>query len=177
VPSYGSGPASIITSPGAWPGYEDTSPPERILTIAQLRFAGAVEFGSRALGVENEYSDYDFAILRSNFEKLFENSGLPNEYTIKTYFKVIPPYGNNSMARGAFTVDVGRRNIDVDLLVLEHQEHLNTIATAVSTIQVNPRRRLFIKAVRIELFEQALLKEGFRLRWPVAIARWLMKTF
>jgi hypothetical protein len=142
------------------------------LSISQLRFCGAVEFGSRALGVNFFYSDYDFAILRSSFDKLFENNK-PDEFQIKHYFKVVPPKGNNTIVV-KYQLDTGDY---LDLLILEHKEHVTAIKRAVNSCTLHHPTHLRQKHRRIALFEKALLNEGFRTRWPVLISNWILKTF
>lgn len=151
--------------------YAYTNPP---ISIAALRFSGAVEFGSRALGVASKYSDYDFAILRANFNNLFENN-MPDEFPIKNYFRVIPPKGNNTLAHKVKTDD----NNYVDLLVLEHQEHLDMLKNAINSIKYNPKYSpwMYDKVKRIRIFEDALSDAGFITRWPVRLSNWILKTF
>lgn len=119
-------------------------------TIAALRFSGAVEFGSRALGVHSEHSDYDFAILKSNYLKLFPNCDLA-EIRRDNYFKIKPGYGHNYLKK--------RNNIDI--LVLEHQEHLDTVRKAVEELKTLPTYFLEDKPLRISLYEKSLEVHGF----------------
>ena len=137
-----------------------------------ILFAGAVPFGSRALGVSTKSSDYDFAILKSNYEAMYDTA-LENRYPLKNYFKVVPKSGNNYMA-----IHSTKDGTKVDILVLEHQSDVDIVRDAIKLV----KRRyissfLCAKTARIEAYEKALLMLGFRTRWPVAICRWLSKHF
>lgn len=140
------------------------------VSIEALRFAGAVEFGSRALGVHTEDSDYDFAILRSNFEQLFGKD--IKAFPIKQYFDVVPPNGNNELIPKMWLGD--KR---VDFLILEHPAHLDMVRRAVAYLKQLGYHSLTDKPYRIARYQKALLHEGFRVRWPVVIANWIRKTF
>lgn len=148
------------------------------LTVPKLLFAGAVEFGSRALNVDYERSDYDFAMLRSNFYKLMENSNyfftiLP----IKNYFKIIPRYGKNSLIRGLMIGNIFS-GTKLDILILEHQEHIDIIRKSVDFVKTTYSTKLLKgKNFRIKVYEQALEKYGFQKQMKYKIADWIIKHF
>jgi len=135
--------------------------------ISKLRFCGAIEFGSRALNVNTNKSDYDFAILRSNYEELFKGENLP-EFPLDNYFRVLPAYGRNTllpnfqiMEKTSFLGPFARDFNALDLLIIEHQEHLNMINNAVKALHKCPKQDLCIKEFRIELYEKELEHQGF----------------
>ena len=121
--------------------------------IAALKFSGAVEFGSRALGVHRERSDYDFAILESTYLKLFPNCDIVR-IPISEYFKISPGYGQNYLKKHSL-VD------NIDIIVLEHQEHLDIVRKAVEELKTLPTYFLEDRSLRISLYEKSLEARGF----------------
>lgn len=130
------------------------------ITISSLRFSGAVEFGSRPLGVSTENSDYDFAILRANYEKLTENTQKADEVDITKHFGVRPYTGNNTLA---VNVRVKGTRDTVDILILEHQKDLNTVSLSIETLKQLPIGKLMDKQYRVNKYCEALLDNGFRM--------------
>lgn len=126
------------------------------LTPSALLFAGAVPFGSRALDVNIPSSDYDFAILDTNYYNLLGTE----EYarvSLENYFKVIPP--KKSFA--VLNVPINT-NEKVDLLVVTEQGYLTTIKEAVKYLKDNYRKDILQdRKLRIRLYEAELLHRGF----------------
>ena len=134
-------------------------------TPETLKFLGAVAFGSRALGVHDKYSDYDFAILRNTYEKFTEHNDNFPELPLDNYFKVMPPNGNNTL------IKCNVKDKQYDLLLVEHQEHLDIIKKSVEDIKHLPYKYTN-KQDRIRAYERALLSNGFKLDWRYKVIRW-----
>ena len=139
----------------------NAKPPPTIydIHIASLLFSGAVEFGSRPLGVATKDSDYDFAILRSNYVKLMENRLLPEEINIKKHFTVVPKKGLNTIVTSIKIKD----EKTLDLLILERQEDIDTIKISIDYIKSKYSSEILSnKQLRINLYASALLSHGFK---------------
>jgi len=134
-------------------------------TPETLVFLGAVAFGSRALNVHTKHSDYDFAILRSTYDKFTEGKDRFNAVPIKDYFKVVPPYGNNTLIKANIL------NKNYDILLIEHKEHLDIIRKSVQDLK-NSSYNLHNKQRRIAMYELALLQNGFKLDWRYKTILW-----
>jgi len=126
------------------------------LTIDKLLFAGAVPFGSRALDVDNANADYDFAMLRTNFETLMKDDTdtalrlVPAE----RYFKIVPPWSTASM----IVVNLKGKT---DILLLEKQWHVDAVRKSVEDLKELPRYHYTYKPDRVRLYQLALLHNGF----------------
>ena len=128
------------------------------LTIVKLKFAGAIEFGSVALDVHTNESDTDLAILKSNFNTLLSSEDLML-FDIKDYFRVIPSSGQNYIIPNMI---LNYGNEIVDLLVIEHKKDITAIKNAVKYVKATYSKRILAnKIVRIALYEDALLQNGF----------------
>lgn len=147
------------------PGYNSASTQSAPISIDALRFTGGVEFGSRALGVHTDNSDYDFAISLATYEQMDTTSH--KRLPIGNYFKVSPKTGNNFLVKALS--DRG----SLDLLVLEHPSDVDKIRNAVKyMINSFSSIDLAIKNYRINKFEKALLREGFILNWRFRAIKW-----
>ena len=136
------------------------------INIAKLRFAGAIEIGSKALGVGTSYSDNDFVILRKHFHELTNGLYEKDELAINNYFTAYPKTGNNTMLNKLYTED-GL----TDILLLEHESDLETVRDAMSAVKHFPKSVLANKSQRIALFEEALLARGFKEPWRRRLAK------
>lgn len=140
------------------------------ITVAQLRFAGAVMFGSRAFGVQTSTSDYDFAILRSNYKKLIGNA-IHLEKPLNNYFKVTPKKGDNTLVRLTGTDNI-------DLIILEYASDVAIVQKAVNKLKnISNPARLQNKAIRIAFYEAALESYGFRRSLKYRIVNWVLNLF
>lgn len=141
-----------------------------IYKISALKFVGGVLFGSQALGVFYAKSDTDIAILKEQFESMYPHP--KEQFSINKYFKVTPSYGVNYLVR---TFD----NLEsLDILVIEHQEHLEVIRKSVEDLQKLPKKDLRMKKDRIRLFQEALVRNGFtRKNYMLRMKRWMHKNF
>ena len=136
------------------------------INIAKLRFAGAVEIGSKALGVNTEHSDNDFVMLRKHFHELTNGLYEKDELSINNYFTAYPKTGNNTMIHKMWTGD-GL----TDILLLEHESDLDIVRNAMESIKHFPKLVLSNKSQRIALFEEALLVRGFKEPWRRRLAK------
>ena len=131
------------------------TPPTK-LTIEKLRFLGAVEFGSRALGVDKGNADYDFAMLRTVFDKLVEGDTTTEIHwaDVGSYFKIVPAFAKCSMV-------VTYTTAKTDILLFERQSDLDIIAKSVEDLKALPRYMVVNKQRRVALYQEALLRNGF----------------
>ena len=154
--------------------FHTSSTPPKGVNPSTLRFLGAVQFGSRALGVHTDQSDYDFAMLRSTYEAAFKDTN-HEQLPLRNYFKIVPPTGNNTLVRKIPAIDGNT----IDILVLEHHAHLDVVRGAIykMTSGNEPFPPYRNKQYRIKVYEKNLLQLGFRTRWPVVIANWILRIF
>ena len=127
-------------------------------SVNKLLFAGGVLFGSRALNVETADSDYDIAILHSNLNTLLSSSPIKLVIVpLENHFEVVPPYGHNYLIKGLeFTEG------PVDIIVLEHQEHLDMIRKSTGTVlQSTSNLLLKDKDIRRLVYMKAMKQHGF----------------
>ncbi|RLG71834.1 MAG: hypothetical protein DRO08_04150, partial [Thermoprotei archaeon] len=126
------------------------------ITHDKLRFDGAVEVGSRALGVEKSSSDYDFAMLRTNFDNLVAGNNYINATAgdVSKYFNVVPAYSSCSLVVAYIT---GK----TDILLLEKQSHVDIIRKSISDMRKLPKYLYQAKSRRIALYQAILLRNGF----------------
>lgn len=110
----------------------------------------AILLGSRAFEVNNDFSDWDVAILATDLpNKVLKSTQLD----IKNYFNFLP-LGNSFLIREP----------QVDILVFENKEDLNILYEAVRELKDIPSYFLVEKYLRITLFEKALQHYGFKVR-------------
>ena len=136
------------------------------INIAKLRFSGAVEIGSKALGVSTEHSDNDFVMLRKHFHELTNGLYEKDELSINNYFTVYPKTGKNTMIHKMWTDD-GL----TDILLLEHESDLEIVRSAMESLKRFSKSVLSNKCQRIALFEEALLARGFKEPWCRRLAK------
>jgi len=128
------------------------------IDVGKLSFIGGVLFGSRALGVDHYDSDYDYCVLHSNLDALLETSKVGLHIVpLEEHFDCMPPYGLNYLIKA-----LKFNNDSVDLLVLEHQEHVNMMHKATSEVASRATKLLLKdKDIRKSLYKDALLNNGF----------------
>ena len=130
------------------------------LSIDALRFTGAVEFGSRALGVSaTNYADHDVAVTREIAGKILETKDGYSVCCIDDYFNVVPKSEGNYLIRGLYSH--GDSN-EIDLLVLENQSDLDIVKKSVEDIKGLDRMFLQVKSNRIKAYQKALKKNGWK---------------
>lgn len=140
------------------------------LSKNQLIFAGAVPIGSHPLKVAGDRSDYDFAILRSDFNTLTDSEYEKLELDITPYFTAYPRTGHNTMLH-KLPIEEGL----ADIIILEHKQDVEIIRSAMRKISGAPKSTLHNKNQRIALFEEELLKRGFKEPWQRRLAKWLVQ--
>ena len=147
---YGDGNMSYFNSPRSSIG-------SVTIPAARLRFAGAIQFGSQALNAATPGSDTDYVISAKGFNAFIENidcSLYLND--LEQTCDTIPPTGTNYFIRN-FLTDEGH----IDIVVLEHQKHVQAMANAVAVVKQLPAIQRKTKSIRVEAFRKALLAEGF----------------
>lgn len=147
---------------GGTPGASTTSNAMRAnyLSIDALKFTGAVEFGSRALGVSaTNYVDHDVAVTREIADKILETRDGYRVCCIDDYFNVVPKSEGNYLIRGLY--NHGDSN-EIDLLVLENQSDLDIVKKSVEDIKNLDKMFLQVKSNRIEAYQKALKKNGWK---------------
>lgn len=107
-------------------------------------------FGSRALGVATEESDYNIAIHISDLPNTFKDA-LTEGRDLGRYFSVLPK-------EGGFKINTHK---GVDLVVLNSRLDLALFTEAVHRLKDLPKWTLTNKQLRIALFEEQLLHLGF----------------
>jgi len=150
---YGVESVQITNSDGP---FTQVATPTGSITHDKLRFAGAVEFGSRALGVERDSSDYDFAMLRTNFTNLIAGNNHIDAIVVDVskYFEVVPAYSTCSLIVTDIAGNTG-------ILLLEKQSHVDIIRKSIDDMLKLPRSLYQAKPRRTELYQAILLRNGF----------------
>jgi len=141
-------------------------------SVEALLFAGGVLFGSRALEVHNNYPDYNIAILESTFIALFQGVIPAEKIGIRNYFKVIPKIGTNYLVQTVLA-----DNKEVDLLVMSEQSSIDIVRESIEHIKSCSTAVLRDKRTRIQLYEEQLCKNGFKLQLRYRIANFVIKHF
>lgn len=128
------------------------------MDVAKLQFAGGVLFGSRALNANTPASDYDFVILHSNLNLLLEHVAVDLAFgKLSQHFDCIPPYGNNYILKG-----LKFRDVKVDILIMEHQVHVDAIAKTTMYVRESASTLLLKdKDIRKALYLEGMLANGF----------------
>jgi hypothetical protein len=107
-----------------------------------------VLLGSRAFEVNDDYSDWDVAILAADLPDKYKNS---TQFDITRYFIVLP-LGNSFLIKEPH----------LDILVFEKQDDLNAVRETVNDLKDIPSYLLKNKQSRIYLFEESLKHYGFK---------------
>lgn len=123
-----------------------------------MPFIGAVAFGSRALGINSKWADYDFAVTRDIAEKLLESKHSYKVLAIEDYFNIVPKSGLNVLVRGLATKDGN----ELDLLILEKKSDLEIVSKSVEDIKKMDPLYLSIKKNRIMEYQKALKRNGWK---------------
>jgi hypothetical protein len=119
-----------------------------------LGISECVLIGSRALGIQEQFSDYDIVIHESNVpEKCKKDYEL---FDLREYFNVIP-LGNNYLIR----MHLKEFNIDIDLIIIEDKKNIDIYQKAIDIMKKVPVVILKNKYLRVAMFEYLLKEEGF----------------
>ena len=116
--------------------------------VKELINNGGILIGSRAFEVEDEYSDYDIAILESNLPNdLIETIAIYGTISMKNYFNYLPPLGNYKYIPKYFNIDI---------LIFDDESIIKDLQDTVNELKQIPSYYLKNKSTRIELFETGL---------------------
>ena len=115
--------------------------------ISDLLDAGGILIGSRALGVENDDSDWDIVILEKNLPYRFLNH---DRYKDPSDYLNVFPMGNINLLR----------LYKLDIIIYDEEEDIKAIQDALEYIKGYSKDDLKFKSSRIQLFEAALLHTG-----------------
>lgn len=133
--------------------------PEHSGLLDHLYTLNHARFGSRALGVGTDYSDFDIAISAESDRPIVEKLiSLTHPANINAYAKFKPESGFVGLYQFLDTAT----NCKVDVLVTHTDEDLDTIRSAVSDIQQIPSYLLTDKKFRIDVYQKALKHRGWR---------------
>jgi len=130
------------------------------MTIYDLLKDKGIMYGSRALGVHTEESDYDFAILHTD---VLENKELFMDCRFGDplkYFQTVPetPFAMIYKTK----LEVEKEMFRADILVLTDEDDLQVIVDAVSDVCDVPMYMLKDKDLRVRLYQLALENYGWR---------------
>lgn len=112
--------------------------------------------GSLAFNVENDESDIDIAVLKSDLTEIAQGL-LTDTMHIKNYFGYVP-LNNGWLIR---KIDMPNTKRLLDLIVFERQEDLDVLGKAVQDLKQCPSYLLEDKSMRLQLFEKSLQFYGF----------------
>lgn len=115
----------------------------------------ALLIGSRALGVESKYSDYDYAVSKSVLDNIDIESadGYVALVSAKAYFNVLP-LGNTMLVKLSFG-----SGIMCDIIVFENEEEVDALKRSMEIMKKVPKEILEHKYLRVLIFEQLLSTE------------------
>jgi len=128
-------------------------------------------FGSRALDVADELSDYDFAISLKEFSKLNKENRLPEGcyVDIMKYMQALP---HNPVELYSIQLEDKNENVYlVDLLIFECPLDVEVIKKSIKALQQYPKQMLIYKCERVKLYNEQLVKNGFLLQEPKGVQR------
>ena len=125
----------------------------------KLLFTGGIAFGSRALGVSTEKSDYDIAITIDQLNTAIDTGLIRKTYSswdIYEYFEVIPRNNDGYLIR--------QYNSNLDILVLPTMGDLLIMKSAMQHLNTLDKELITNKEDRVEQHSNALLERGWVLR-------------
>lgn len=124
----------------------EDSIPDNVKKMLELESAFLI--GSRALGVHDEGSDWDVAVLMEDLEQAHIDTKA--KMNLKEYMSAVPRHS-------AFLI----RNLNMDSIIYTNREDLESVKRANSTMLQLPKYLVKSKSLRIALFELCLIHEGF----------------
>ena len=144
-------------------------------TPTQMLFIGAVEFGSRALGVHTDDSNYDYAITLETWEVISKSKNFScSTLNLMEYFNVIPTSGVNTLIRFD---KYNNNNTEMGIVVVEHKSDLEVIRKSVEDVRALAWHELALKAFRIAEYQKALLRNGFTVKGDKVFAAKLLRYY
>lgn len=133
--------------------------------LKELLETKGVLFGSRALGVHQDTSDYDYAILEKD---VLENQTLFRGLRLGDPERYLQNSPETPVAI-FFKAKINETESS-DILVLTDEDDLQVVSDAVSDLQQVPTYMLTEKNNRIRLYQQALRHYGWNTRRPGLIS-------
>ena len=121
-----------------------------------------VLYGSRALNVHTEESDYDFAILHTDVlvhKELFMDAKFSDPLN---HFQIVPEAPSQMMYKVKLYEDKDGFNNRADILVLSDEDDLQVVADAVSDVKDIPLYMLKVKKLRIQAYQLAQKNYGWQ---------------
>ena len=126
---------------------------ERLLSIE-----GMVLYGSRALNVNGNYSDYDLAFSYESHRRVYEYLKVNNTpiSSSTSYFTSVPEAGYHT-----FFQYIGK-DTKIDIIFVHNDEDLDVIRSSIQDLQSIPSYMLHDKHFRIEAYNRALQHRGWK---------------
>ena len=126
---------------------------ERLLSIE-----GMVLYGSRALNVNGNYSDYDLAFSYESHRRVYEYLKVNNTpiSSSTSYFTSVPEAGYHT-----FFQYMGE-DTKIDIIFVHNDEDLDVIRSSIQDLQSIPSYMLHDKHFRIEAYNRALQHRGWK---------------
>lgn len=125
---------------------------------SKFQFLGGVLFGSRATNSFRDSSDYDYVIHAPILDKILKDEQVKLSLSkLSHHFNCIPPYGDNYIIK-----DLRCTNGSVDLIVMEHKEHVDSMHKINTEVLTN-NTTLMLKDenIRRPAYEKAMLNNGY----------------
>lgn len=123
-----------------------------------LKTPGAVLYGSRALGVNHQKSDYDIALSYESHKHIYSwllSDNIPASTNID-YFTSVPEAGYHTF----FQLQIS--GFKTDIIFVHNDEDLDVIRSSVRDLQSIPAYMLAHKQFRIEAYNRALQHRGWK---------------
>lgn len=123
-----------------------------------LKEPGAVLYGSRALGVNHQKSDYDIALSYESHKHIYSWLLAANITASSNidYFTSVPEAGYHTFFQHHAS------DFKVDIIFVHNDEDLDVIRSSVRDLQSIPAYMLTNKSFRIEAYNRALQHRGWK---------------
>ena len=123
-----------------------------------LKDPGAVLYGSRALGVNHQKSDYDIALSYESHKHIYSWLLSANIVAITNidYFTSVPEAGYHTFFQ------YYANDFKTDIIFVHNDEDLDVISSSVRDLQSIPAYMLAHKTFRIEAYNRALQHRGWK---------------
>ena len=123
-----------------------------------LKDPGVVLYGSRALGVDHQKSDYDIALSYESHKHIYSwllSINIPASTNID-YFTSVPEAGYHTFFQHHAS------DFKADIIFVHNDEDLDVIRSSVRDLQSIPAYMLTNKPFRIEAYNRALQHRGWK---------------
>ena len=135
------------------------NPKSQDIDISQiLKDPGAVLYGSRALGVNHQKSDYDIALSYESHKHIYSwlvSANITASSNID-YFTSVPEAGYHTFFQHHSS------DFKADIIFVHNDEDLDVIRSSVRDLQSIPAYMLAHKTFRIEAYNRALQHRGWK---------------